>query len=61
MNGNSLSQNYWDEGKIEGILIGQEKGKLEGKLEIAKAMLKDGFQLEKGMLFTGLSESISLP
>jgi len=47
--------------KEKGILIGQEKGKIEGEkekaLSIAKAMLKDGFQIDKVMLFTGLSKS----
>ncbi len=46
-----------EEGRQEGIRIGEEKGKLEGKLEIAKAMLKDGFQLDKVILFAGLSKS----
>ena len=32
------------------------EGEKEKALSIAKAMLKDGFQLDKVMLFTGLSK-----
>ncbi|MGI2262407.1 Rpn family recombination-promoting nuclease/putative transposase, partial [Candidatus Cardinium hertigii] len=56
-----MKQAAKEEGIEEGIRIGEEKGKREGEkekaLSIAKAMLKDGFQLDKVMLFTGLSKS----
>ena len=35
---------------------GEAKGKAEGKLEIAKNMLKDGMNLETVMKYTGLSK-----
>ena len=54
-------EKYRKEGEQKGIRMGQEQGKLEGEKEkaisIARAMLKDGFQVEKVMLFTGLSKS----
>ncbi|MEF2228693.1 MAG: hypothetical protein V3581_01430 [Candidatus Cardinium sp.] len=53
----TIAQKYRD----EGIKIGQEKGKLEGKeegkLEIAKYMIQSGEPLEKIVRFTGLSRS----
>ncbi|UWW96865.1 MAG: hypothetical protein NMK33_05460 [Candidatus Cardinium sp.] len=48
-------------GRLEGIRIGEEQGKLEGKVqrsvEIAKVMLEAGEPVKKIMCFTGLSES----
>ena len=41
------------EGKIEGIQIGQEKG----KLAIAKAMLQKGYPIADIMLLAGLSQA----
>ena len=35
----------------------KEEGYKEGKLETAKAMLKDGLSVEKVALYTGLSSS----
>jgi predicted transposase/invertase (TIGR01784 family) len=36
---------------------GEVKGKIEGKIEVAKAMLSDGESIEKIIKFTGLPES----
>ncbi|CCM10317.1 protein of unknown function [Cardinium endosymbiont cEper1 of Encarsia pergandiella] len=51
-----LIQEGKQKGREEGIRIGEEKGEKKKALSIAKAMLKDGFQLDKVMLFTGLSK-----
>ncbi|MEF2229264.1 MAG: JAB domain-containing protein [Candidatus Cardinium sp.] len=41
----------------QGEKIGQQKGKIEGKLEIATMMLESGESVEKIIRFTGLSAS----
>ncbi|XP_029674113.1 uncharacterized protein LOC115242165 [Formica exsecta] len=43
------------EGRQEGILIGQEKGKIEGKIEVAKNSLKAGVSIDVIAEITGLS------
>ncbi|MGI2298359.1 JAB domain-containing protein [Candidatus Cardinium hertigii] len=44
-------------GKLEGILVGKEKGKIERNREIAKSMLEEGYSIEKIIRVTGLSNS----
>ncbi|MDN5247322.1 MAG: JAB domain-containing protein [Candidatus Cardinium sp.] len=45
------------QGEKIGIKIGEEQGKIKGKLEIVKVMLDQGFSIENIMRYTGLSES----
>ncbi|MDD9139860.1 MAG: hypothetical protein NQ127_02915 [Candidatus Cardinium sp.] len=49
----TIAQKY----REKGIQIGQEKGKLEGKLEIATSMLQKDYHIADSMLLTGLSRS----
>jgi predicted transposase/invertase (TIGR01784 family) len=42
--------------KTEGIKIGEQKGKLEGKLEVARNLLKDGIDISFIIKTTGLPE-----
>ncbi|WP_264735468.1 Rpn family recombination-promoting nuclease/putative transposase [Wolbachia endosymbiont (group A) of Rhinocyllus conicus] len=46
-----------DDAKQEGILIGHEKGKIEGKIEVAKNSLKAGVSIDVIAQITGLSNS----
>ncbi|WP_264705182.1 Rpn family recombination-promoting nuclease/putative transposase [Wolbachia endosymbiont (group A) of Gymnosoma rotundatum] len=44
-------------GRLEGIQIGHEKGKIEGKIEVAKNSLKAGVSIDVIAQITGLSHS----
>ncbi|WP_264686950.1 Rpn family recombination-promoting nuclease/putative transposase [Wolbachia endosymbiont (group B) of Rhopobota naevana] len=44
-----------DDAKEEGIKIGEEKGKIEGKIEVAKAMLTNNVDVNTIVKCTGLS------
>ncbi len=46
----------WEMDRNSEIGQAQKEGKIEGKLEIAKNMLKDGMNLEIVMKYTGLSK-----
>jgi len=46
------------EGREEGEQIGLEKGKAEGKIEIAKELIADGMSLKKICKITGLSPEV---
>jgi hypothetical protein len=39
------------------MIIGEEKGKAEGKFEVARTMLADGLPAETIRKYTGLDES----
>ena len=43
-------------GRTEGEMIGIEKGKIEGKIEIALQMLQDNEPVDKIMRYTGLTK-----
>ena len=47
----------WKQDVDEALKQGHASGVAEGKLETAKAMLKDGLPAEKIALYTGLSAS----
>ncbi len=42
--------------KAEGIKLGEEKGKIEGKIEVAKNAINNGLDIHVVMAITGLSE-----
>ncbi|WCR58425.1 Rpn family recombination-promoting nuclease/putative transposase [Wolbachia endosymbiont of Ctenocephalides felis wCfeJ] len=44
-------------GRLEGIQIGHEKGKIEGKIEVARNSLKAGVSIDVIAQITGLSHS----
>ncbi|WP_253302326.1 Rpn family recombination-promoting nuclease/putative transposase [Wolbachia endosymbiont of Psylliodes chrysocephala] len=46
-----------EKGREEGILIGHQKGKIEGKIEVAKNLLKAGVSIDLIAESTGLSHS----
>ncbi|MCT4696812.1 Rpn family recombination-promoting nuclease/putative transposase [Candidatus Cardinium sp. TP] len=46
-----------EKARNEGIQIGEEKGKLEGKIEIVKAMIGKGYPIDDIVLLTGLSSA----
>lgn len=46
-----------EKGRQEGILIGHQKGKIEGKIEVAKNSLKAGVSIDVIAQITGLSHS----
>ncbi|EAX3254751.1 ISNCY family transposase, partial [Salmonella enterica] len=41
--------------RLEGIQIGEEKGRNEGKLEVARTMLQNGLDRSTVMKMTGLT------
>ncbi|TSJ80656.1 MAG: hypothetical protein NMK33_04305 [Candidatus Cardinium sp.] len=57
----SLTERFRQEGekkgRQEGIQVGEEKGKLERNIEIAKSMLLKGYPIEDIMFLTGLSRA----
>ncbi|EKD5165674.1 TPA: ISNCY family transposase, partial [Salmonella enterica] len=44
-----------EKGRLEGIQIGEEKGRNEGKLEVARTMLQNGLDRSTVMKMTGLT------
>lgn len=50
-----LEQKGIEKGRIEGIQIGEEKGRHEGKLEVARTMLQSGLDRGTVMKMTGLT------
>ena len=51
----TIAQQLEQKGRMEGIQIGEEKGKLEGKLEVARTMLQNGLDRSTVMKMTGLA------
>ncbi|EAX1676202.1 ISNCY family transposase, partial [Salmonella enterica] len=50
-----LEQKGIEKGRLEGIQIGEEKGRNEGKLEVARTMLQNGLDRSTVMKMTGLT------
>lgn len=50
-----LEQKGIEKGRMEGIQIGEEKGRHEGKLEVARTMLQNGLDRSTVMKMTGLT------
>ena len=50
-----LEQKGIEKGRMEGIQIGEEKGRYEGKLEVARTMLQNGLDRSTVMKMTGLT------
>ena len=50
-----LEQKGIEKGRLEGIQIGEEKGRNEGKLEVARTMLQNGLDRNTVMKMTGLT------
>lgn len=50
-----LEQKGIEKGRLEGIRIGEEKGRNEGKLEVARTMLQNGLDCNTVMKMTGLT------
>ena len=44
-----------DEGRTEGIAIGEKRGITKGKIETARNMLKDGLSVDLITKYTGIS------
>lgn len=50
-----LEQKGIEKGSMEGIQIGEEQGRNEGKLEVARTMLQNGLDRGTVMKMTGLT------
>ncbi|MDR2665570.1 MAG: Rpn family recombination-promoting nuclease/putative transposase [Oscillospiraceae bacterium] len=51
-----IAKEVWmEEAREDGIAIGEARGKAEGKLETALAMIRDGFSIERASKYSGLS------
>lgn len=53
----AVVETAFDEGKAEGFVAGEAKGKMEGKLEVARNLLKLGLANEAISTATGLSDA----
>ena len=51
----SIAQNWFNDGKMEGIEKGKMEGKMEGKIETAKNLLRNGVSVDVISRSTGLS------